>query len=377
MKAEIIEGCLMLLSEIKDNNIMSFKTPVTISENNLNLKRCDIKLLGKFIANLQSKTGEIPWHEKGKTDPWDLVESAMGLSVSGLYSEARLAFKWMKQNQNQDGSWYSSYKNGIPEDKTCETNMSSYIATGLFHFWLITKDTEFLRAMWRPLQKGINFALSLQTSRGEVFWAKSPEGVVDPMALLTGSSSILMSLKCAITIGFVLGEEKELGVWQSAFTKLEATIKNQIHIYNISKSRYSMYWFYPVLSGAVTGMDAEKRILKYWDKYVVKGKGVKCVSDHPWITMAETAELVLSLEAAGKLELAEQVFSWIQNCIYDDKTFWCGYTFPDNTIWPCQKVSWTNAAVMLAGDALYSFTPGSNLFSHKQWDGFIYKGLAK
>ena len=136
-----------------------------------------------------------------------------------------------------------------------------------------------------------------------------------------------------------------------------------------------MYWFYPVLSGALVGLDAEKRIEKQWDKYVVKGMGVRCVSDNPWVTIAETAELILALEAVGKIDLAKKVFSWIQNCTYKDNTFWCGYTFPDKTIWPEDKISWTNAVVMMAADALYSLTPASNLFSHNSWNGFIYTRL--
>lgn len=335
----------------------------------------DIPSLGSFIVNLQHKSGEIPWHEGGKTDPWDLVESAMGLSISGYYKEAILAFEWMKNNQNPDGSWYSSYMNGKPLDKTLESNMSSYIATGLFHFWLITKDTPYIKSMWETMQKGIDFALSLQTDQGEIFWAKSPKGKVDPMALLTGSSSIYMSLKCAISIGLILGKKNKVEQWKKAFEKLKYSIQKQPHAYNTSKSRYSMYWFYPVLSGAITGKDAENRITEHWDKYVVEGMGVRCVSDNPWITMAETAELILSIEAMGQVELARKVFSWIQNCIYEDNTFWCGYTFPDNVIWPEEKISWTTAVVMMAADALDSLTPASKLFSHQSWDGFVYTQL--
>ncbi|MCP3900841.1 MAG: phenyltransferase domain-containing protein [Desulfobacteraceae bacterium] len=335
----------------------------------------DIPSLGYFIANLQNKNGEIPWHKDGKTDPWDLVESAMGLNVSGYHKEAKLAFEWMKTNQNSDGSWYSSYMNGEPLDRTRESNMSSYIATGLFHSWLIIKDTQFLKSMWQTLKNGIDFAISLQTDRGEIFWAKSPEGKVDPMALLTGSSSVFMSLKCAISIGLLLDQKQEVEKWEKAFKKLQYSIQKQSYVYNISKSRYSMYWFYPVLSGALVGLEAEKRIEKKWNKYVVEGLGARCVSDNPWITIAETAELILSLEAMGKRDLAMKVFSWIQDCTYDDNTYWCGYTFPDNTIWPEQKISWTNAVVMMAADALYSLTPASNLFSHKSWDGYVYTQL--
>jgi hypothetical protein len=60
--------------------------------------------------------------------------------------------------------------------------------------------------------------------------------------------------------------------------------------------------------------------------------------------------------------------------VYEDDTFWCGYTFPDMTVWPEEKISWTNAVALMAADALYSITPGSRLFSHDAWDGFRFKG---
>ncbi|MFO7752042.1 MAG: phenyltransferase domain-containing protein [Desulfobacteraceae bacterium] len=326
-----------------------------------------------FIASLQKPCGDIPWHKDGKTDPWDLVESAMGLCIGGFSHQAELAFKWLKQNQNPDGSWYSSYISGSPLDRTRETNMASYIAAGLFHYWLVTRNTDFPGFMWETLEKGIDFALSLQTRSGEIYWAKSPEGKTDPMSLLTGSSSVFFSLKCALSIAFILGKRKKS--WETAFQLLGDSIRNHRHAYNISKSRYSMYWFYPVLSGALTGEQALSRIEKYWSRYVVEDRGARCVSDRPWITVAETSELVIALHAAGLETRAKEIFSWISNCTFDDGTYWCGYTFPDMVIWPEEKISWTNAVALMAADALYSLTPASNLFSHRSWDGFVFTEL--
>ena len=73
--------------------------------------------------------------------------------------------------------------------------MSSYIAVGVFHYYLITGDLNFLTQMWKSISAAIDFALRLQTPEGEIHWAISPKGNVDPMALLTGSSSIYMCEK--------------------------------------------------------------------------------------------------------------------------------------------------------------------------------------
>ena len=328
----------------------------------------DIDSIAALIVNTQRESGEIPWCEGKKTDPWDHIEAAMGLSIGGYFGEARHAFDWVAKKQLPDGSWYASYINGVPEDKTRDANMSSYIAVGVFHYYLITNDKFFLKGMWKTVYKAIEFALSLQTPGGEIHWAISPEGKTDPMALLTGSSSIYMSIKCALAIAKQLGHS--MPVWEEALVKLGNAIRHKQYNFNMTKSRFSMYWFYPILSGALTGEQAQKRIDKYWKKYVVEGHGVKCVSDEPWVTIAETAELSLALSAMGNLTLSEIVFSWISDKKFEDGSFWCGYTVPDITLWPEDKLTWTNAAVLMAADAIYDLTPAGRLFSHRFWESY-------
>ncbi len=327
-----------------------------------------------LVAGLQRQSGDIPWYENGKTDPWDLVESVMGLNIGGHFEASRKAFDWLSQNQNPDGSWYSSYQDGVPEDRTCETHMACYIAVGLLHTYLVTRDIEWLRTYWDCMEKGVGFALSLQVETGEIYWAKSPEGKTDPMSLLAGSSSIFMSLKSAIAVACILGKSRPN--WQRSFDLLGRSICNAPHLYNVSKARYSMYWFYPVLCGAVRGDQARARMEKYWQKYVIEGQGCRCVSDQPWVTIAETSELVLALNAMGDRKKADIVFSWILDRTYEDHTFWCGYTYPDMVIWPEEKISWTNAVVAMAADALYHLTPASSLFLHSAWEGYVFKETA-
>lgn len=343
-----------------------------MTQTELNLSRCkhafsiDIDTVAGLIAKTQKESGEIPWCEGEKTDPWDHTEAAMGLSIGGYLREAKQAFEWMARIQLEDGSWYSSYREGVPEDTTRDTNMSSYIAVGLFHYFLITGDMTFLENMWKTIKSAINFALSLQAPGGEIYWAISPAGKVDTMALLTGSSSVYMSIKCALAIAKQLG--CNMPAWQEGLKKLENAIHHRPSRFNMTKSRYSMDWFYPILSGALTGEKAQNRIEKFWDKFVIKGQGVRCVSDRPWVTVAETCELSLALSAMGNMNLSEAVFSWIQSKTNEDGSYWCGFTCPDMTIWPKDKSTWTNAAVLIAADAIYDLTPASRLFSHLFWE---------
>ena len=325
----------------------------------------ELDAVADCIAGTQRATGEIPWCDGQKTDPWDHVEAAMGLGIGGYLEEARKAFEWSARMQHADGSWCAAYREGEPEDRTRDTNMSSYIAVGVFHHYLITRDVSFLRDMWPTVAAAIDFSLGLQAQGGEIYWAVSPMGEVDPMALLTGSSSVYMSVKCALSIADRLGYRKP--AWHAALARLGEAIRKKPYLFNMTKSRYSMDWFYPILSGAITGPAAQERLDKSWKKFVVKGLGVRCVSDQPWVTIAETSELCLALSAMGNRELAEIVFNWIQDRRYDDGSYWCGFTFPDMVIWPEDRLAWTNAVVLMAADALYGITPAGQLFSHRAW----------
>jgi hypothetical protein len=325
----------------------------------------DVDAVVDLIARIQKEDGEIPWSVGDKTDPWDMVESAMGLGIGGQTVRAERAFQWLARRQLPDGSWYASYRDGRPEDRTRDANITSYIAVGVFHHYLLHQDRTVLEDMWSTVENAIEFALRLQARGGEIHWAISPEGVIDPMALLTGSSSVYMSLKCALAMARLLDRPRP--GWKDGLAKLGGAIRYRRPQFNMTKSRFSMDWFYPMLCGALTGPEAQRRLEKYWDKFVVNGQGVLCVSDEPWVTLAETSEFVLALSAMGNTDSARIVFSWIRDRCYEDGSYWCGFTHPDMVIWPEEKITWTNAVVLMAADALYGLTQAGHLFSHQFW----------
>ena len=100
----------------------------------------------------------------------------MGLSVAGRLREAELAYRWMESTQLPDGSWWSATRDSVPEDKTRDSNVSSYIAAGVYHHFLITHELRFLRRLWPTLKAGIDYAVGLQAVTGEIAWARNSEG---------------------------------------------------------------------------------------------------------------------------------------------------------------------------------------------------------
>jgi hypothetical protein len=321
----------------------------------------DIVSTAEFILKVQKPDGEIPWSVGGKTDPWDHVESAMGLVVGGFFKEAQKAYIWSAERQLADGSWWSEYNAGTPNPTAHkDTNMTAYFAVGLMHYYLAAKDRAFLKDMWPTLCKTMDFVLAMQGPQGEMYWAKRPDGSLDQNALLTGSSSIYLSLSCALGIAGLLDEKRP--TWETAKIKLGNAIKNKPHLFDQSKSRFSMDWYYPMLCGAITGEKGVERLKGSWNTFIVPEWGVLCVSDAPWVTIAESSELIITLAVMGLVEVAETILYWIQDKHYEDGAYWTGVTVPDGVIYTEEKTAWTGAAVLLAADLIYDLTPASQFF---------------
>ena len=318
----------------------------------------------EYILKVQNQDGSIPWEENKKLDPWDHIEAAMGLSVAGKKEEAESAFLWLKENQLPDGSWYSEYLMSSPVTKRKETNFSAYIATGLWHYYLIFEDKNFLKFMLPTLTKSVNFVTSMQTEQGDIYWASEEDKEILDDSLITGSSSIYKSLECASAIFNLLGESSLRA--DISKKNLKNSILNNPERYDRnweSKSRYSMDWYYPILCGIYDDKKSIKDIETKWSKFIVDDMGCKCVEEEPWVTVAESSELVLALVKIGLREEALKIFNSLHQWRdTQDGLYWTGYVYKDKKFWPVEKPTWTAGAVLLAADALYEFTPGSELF---------------
>ena len=316
------------------------------------------------ILEAQLPSGEIPWFTDGHSDPWDHTEAAMGLVVAGEIAAAQRAYRWLAQNQLEDGSWWASYRDGEPESPTRrESNYVAYIATGLWHYYLATGDREFLQELYTPMARAIEFVINLQSDYGEIDWAVDAEGAPLGDALLTGCSSIYKSLLCAISIAKLLGYS--CSQWIEARERLGDVIAHQPERFDRtweSKSRYAMDWFYPILAGCITGHDARARLATRWDEFVEPELGCRCENHQPWVTVAESCELVMALAVAGQRDLAQLVFSWLPQWQAENGGWWTGYQFHEQVLWPLEQPTWTAGAVLLAVDILAQQTAASALF---------------
>ncbi len=324
------------------------------------LSPADVAATARSIAELQRPDGMIPWFPGGHCDPWNHVESAMALTTCGLDEEADRAYQWLVDTQLPDGSWFNYYLATGVKDARLDTNVCAYLATGAWHRYVSTGDADGLARLWPTLAAGVDFVLRWQKLDGAVRWSLDPSGVLEEYALLTGSSSIYHSLRCAIAAAELLGHERP--DWELAAGRLAHALAHAPGAF-APKVEFAMDWYYPILSGAMEGPAAHARIDDSWEAFVLEGRGVRCVSTGEWVTAAETAECVLTLDALGRDAEALELFTWAQGLRNEDGSYWTGMVYPEEATYPpLERSTYTAGAIVLAADALSRTTPASGLF---------------
>jgi hypothetical protein len=197
-----------------------------------------------------------------------------------------------------------------------------------------------------------------------VYWALDTRTGINKDALVTGCSSIYKSLECAINSADVLGEDAQ--PLAAARSELGTALRSRPERFDRtweSKDRYSMDWFYPVMTGVVEGETARQRLAQRWKTFVEPDLGCRCVADQDWVTVAESCELTLACLATGATGAASELFSKLARYQAEDGSWWTGYAFADDVMWPDERPTWTAGAVLLAADALTALTPASQLFT--------------
>ncbi|MFG1754013.1 prenyltransferase [Streptosporangium sandarakinum] len=312
----------------------------------------------RSIAALQEPDGGVPWPE-GHVDAWNHVECLMAMSVAGLTEPVRRGYDWLARTQRADGSWPMKLVGGRAAEHGGESNHAAYAAVGVWHELLVTGDEDFARGMWPVVRAALDFVVGLQTTRGEIVWERTASGEPAGYALLTGCASIHQGLRCGVLLGERLGDPQP--DWELAADRLGHVLSAHPEAF-ADKSRFSMDWYYPILGGAVRDEAARARLAEEWDTFVEPGLGIRCVSDQPWVTGAESCELVLTLDAVGERERALRLFADMQHLRHEDGSYWTGWQFVNGRHFPHERSAYTAAAVVLAADALDGHTPAGGVF---------------
>lgn len=317
----------------------------------------EVQASADWIASIQLPTGAIPWFAGGHLDPWDHVQAAMGLVAVGRIDEAIAAYDWLAHAQRPDGSWARKYwpgrdDDGIEEPET-DANYCAYVATGLWQLHLVGAPTVQFRSM---LERAVDVVLALQHGDGPIAWARGSDGTVSSEFLVTGNSSVAFSLRCAARLARAWGHPRPH--WEHAADAVVRALAERPELFT-PKPRFSMDWYYPVLTGVLTGTAAQDRIDERWDEFVVPGFGARCVTVNPWVTGGETLELALALTRLGRVAEAEKLFSDIGHLRDPDGSWWTGFVYNDQVRWPVEQSTWTAGTALLLWDALTGSSPAA------------------
>ena len=234
-------------------------------------------------------------------------------------------------------------------DASVDTNQCAYVAVGLWQWWTVTGDRGLVDELWPVVRRALDFVVSLQQPGGQLHWSRTPEGRPDPDALVTGSSSAYQALRCGLALADLLGEPSRSGSWPPACSSTRSRTTPRS-----SSTRAASRWTGTTRCSAAPSVApaATARLDERWAEFVVPGVGTRCVADRPWVTGAETAELVLTLAAVGRGEDGKRLLTEVQHLREADGSYWTGLVFDEDVRWPVERSSWTAAAVVLAADAL-------------------------
>ncbi len=329
------------------------------------------------ILGLQNPDGSIPWFKNGVIDPWNHLEAAMGLNLIGERKAAEHAIAYLRNTQAVDGSWWGQLGSAVPIDeelhqftmqgvedghKIRDTNFIAYIATAIWHHYCLHGDTDYTAAQWPMVKAAIDFVIALQAPEGDIRWAAPDPQTPEDDALVTGNSSVHKSLICAEKLAHALGHNA--AAWTQARENLADALAHKPARYDRTwepKTRYSMDWYYPVLSGALSPAQETDRLAARWDDFVIDGFGCRCVEDEPWVTVAESAELIMALLAHGDRPRAEEHLRWLEKFRDANGAYWMGMQTEQAAFWPVERPAWTAGAVILATDAVHQATPACDV----------------
>ena len=177
----------------------------------------------------------------------------MALAIGGRRAEAERAYEWLvdcqraRRRRGTSTTWPTASSRTSSTPTSSPTSPPACGTTGC-----CSTTAASSRRMWPMVERAIDFVLDLQTPRGEILWARHADGTPWSFALLTGSSSICHSLRCAIALAELLGHERpDWELSRPACAGHHAHVAGELPDAFAPKHRWAMDWYYPVLTGVL------------------------------------------------------------------------------------------------------------------------------
>ena len=241
------------------------------------------------------------------------------------------------------------YNNGAITQDYFEAHHAPYIYLPLLQKYYIDNDLNYLSSYRSEIHQIYKGTLKFKDAEGFYHWALDKNGLADD-TLITSSCSLELSRRAYNMICVLINNEEFIDQEEIiSHTKLKS---NKFDRGGISRARFSMDSYYPILCNCGTEQDVDKLL----NKFYVKGLGIKCVEEEPWVTFAESSECIMALHKIGLSEQAKKIFNEVLKHKNSEGYFPTGYQYDLDVYWPEEDSTWTNAAIIMAADCLYDIT---------------------
>ena len=226
----------------------------------------------------------------------------MALVLAGRRREAERAFEWLASTQLPDGTWCRYYLAEGVEDPRRDPNVGAYVATGVWWHYLCTGDLGLLESMWPVVEarRRLRAAPAAARRRGAVVdGSRRAPRAATPCSPARPRSTTA----CAVPwpSPSASGSNGRSGSWPpTGWSRRSSTGRAA------SRPRTAGPW-----TGTTRSCPARSPASRPASGSTGAGRsscstgvGVRCVSDQPWVTAAETAECVMALDAVGRRDQA-------------------------------------------------------------------------
>ena len=264
----------------------------------------------------------------GHTDPWNLVEAAMALDVGGRFAEAERAYDWLRAMQHPSGSWHAYYEGDAVKEHTLDTNVD-----------LLRRQRRVAPLPRHRRHRLPRRALPGRGARDRLRARQPAPDRRDRMGRRPATPRRQGRAAHRLVEHLLVVAVRDRGrrTPRTRPPRLGAVARLARHRDRAPARALPRQGTLgdglvlpdprPACCAATRPKHASRRS---WDTFVAPGRGVRCVSDQPWITAAETCELVMALDAIGLHDRARDLFASVQFLRHDDGSYWTGMNFPDD-----------------------------------------------
>ena len=315
------------------------------------------------IAEWQLPSGMIPWFPGGHADPWNHVEAAMALALGGRIARGRAGLRVAGRTaaaRRRVAPVLPGRPRRAGQARRQRVRLRRHRRVAPLAADRATAASS--RRCGRSSSAPSSSCSTCRPPRGEILWARHADGTPWSFALLTGSSSICHSLRCAIALAEHLGHERP--DWELSAARLAHVIRHRSPTRSPRSTAGRWTGTTRCSPACSIGDDGRARLPTAFDAFVMDGRGVRCVGDRPWVTVAETCECAAGPPRRRRARAPpSELFGWAQQYRLDGGRYWTGTVYPDEAHFPGDEQStYTAASVVLAADGLSGTSTASALF---------------